>query len=120
MAPGFAADPAKFADAVAFGRILFPFVAIILVVAAFNGTLNALGRYAVAAWAPVLLNVMLIAALLWCLATGLRGTREAGLVLVWTVPFAGLVNLAAVALAARFAGYPLRPRWPRLDATSSA
>ncbi len=116
VAPGFAADPAKFADAVAFGRILFPFVAIILVVAAFTGTLNALGRYAVAAWAPVLLNVMLIAALLWCLATGLRGTREAGLVLVWTVPLAGLVNLAAVALAARFAGYPLRPRWPRLDA----
>ncbi len=116
VAPGFAADPAKFADAVAFSRILFPFVAIIMVVAAFTGTLNALGRYAVAAWAPVLLNVMLILALLWCLATGLRGTREAGLVLVWTVPLAGLVNLAAVALAARFAGYPLRLRWPRLDA----
>ncbi len=116
VAPGFAADPAKLADTIAFGRILFPFVAIMLLVAAFSGTLNAVNRYAVAAWAPVLLNVILIATLLYCLATGLRGTREAGFLLVWTVPAAGLVILAAVSLTARRAGYPLRPRWPRMDA----
>ncbi len=116
VAPGFSADPAKVADAVAFGRILFPFVAIVLLVATFSGTLNALGRYAVAAWAPVLVNVLLILALLYCLAAGLRGQREAGFLLACTVPIAGLVNLAAVSLAARFAGYSLRPRWPRLDA----
>jgi putative peptidoglycan lipid II flippase len=116
VAPGFAADPAKAADAVAFGRIVFPFVAIVLLVATFSGTLNAIGRYAVAAWAPVIVNVLLILALLYCLAAGLRGTREAGFVLVATVPVAGLVNLAAVTIAARVAGYRLRPRWPRLDA----
>ena len=116
VAPGFTGDPAKFADAVAYGRLLFPYVAIVLIVAAFSGTLNAIGRYAVAAWAPVLLNVILIAALLYCLAAGLRGTREAGFVLVAAVPVAGLLNLAAVGIAAGFAGYSLRPCWPRIDA----
>jgi putative peptidoglycan lipid II flippase len=116
VAPGFVAMPEKFADAVAFGRIVFPFVAIILVVAVFTGTLNALGRFAIASWAPVLLNLMLIAALIYALATGLRGTRDAGFVLVWTVTLAGLVNLVIVAAAVWFAGYRLMPHVPRLDA----
>jgi putative peptidoglycan lipid II flippase len=116
VAPGFAASPEKFHDAVAFGRIVFPFVAVILVVAVFTGTLNGLGRYAIASWAPVLLNVLLIGALLYALAAGLRGTREAGFVLVWTVVAAGVVNLVIVAAAVWFAGYRLTPHLPRLDA----
>jgi len=116
VAPGYVADPGKFADAVAFGRIVFPFVAVILLVAVFTGTLNALGRYAIAAWAPVLLNLLLIGALLYCLAADLRGSRQAGFILVWTVLAAGLVNLAIVGMAARIAGCRLLPRWPRFDA----
>jgi len=115
-APGFRADPAKFADAVAFGRILFPFAAVLLVISVFAGTLNAIGRTAAAAWAPVLVNTLLIGALAYCLAVGLSGSRQAGFVLVWTVLGAGLLNLAAVAAAAALAGFALRPRWPRFDA----
>jgi putative peptidoglycan lipid II flippase len=116
VAPGFSGFPEKFQDAVAYGRIVFPFVAIILVVAVFTGTLNALGRFAIAAWAPVLLNILLIAALLYALATGLRGTREAGFILVWTVVVAGLVNLVIVAGTVFVAGYCLTPHLPRFDA----
>ncbi len=116
VAPGFAATPDKFADAVAYGRIVFPFVAIILVVAVFTGTLNALGRFAIAAWAPVLLNLFLIAALLYALAHGLRGTREAGFLLVWTVLAAGAVNLLIVGSTVWYAGYKLLPHVPRFDA----
>jgi putative peptidoglycan lipid II flippase len=116
VAPGFTAYPEKFHDAIAFGRIVFPFVAVILVVAVFTGTLNALGRYAVAAWAPVLLNVFLIGALLFALWQGMRGTREAGFILVWTVVAAGVVNLIIVAAAVWLAGYRLTPHVPRFDA----
>ncbi|MGL4241604.1 MAG: murein biosynthesis integral membrane protein MurJ [Beijerinckiaceae bacterium] len=116
VAPGFIGSPEKFHDAIAFGRIVFPFVAIILVVAVFTGTLNALGRFAVAAWAPVLLNILLIAALLYALAAGLRSTREAGFILVWTVVLAGAVNLVIVAAAVWLAGYRLTPHVPRMDA----
>jgi putative peptidoglycan lipid II flippase len=116
VAPGFHGTPEKFHDAVAFGRIVLPFVAIILVVAVYTGTLNALGRFVVAAWAPVLLNLFLIGVLLYALAHGLRGTREAGFLLVWTVVLAGAVNLVIVATAVWLAGYRIAPNGPRLDA----
>jgi putative peptidoglycan lipid II flippase len=116
VAPGFGAGTPKFMDAVAFGRIVFPFVAVILVVAVFTGTLNALGRYAIAAWAPVLLNLMLIGALLYCLAMDLRGSRQAGFILVGTVLFAGIVNLAIVGAAVALSGFAVLPRLARPDA----
>jgi putative peptidoglycan lipid II flippase len=116
VAPGFTDYPQKFDDAVAFGRIMFPFVAIILVVAVFTGTLNALGRYAIAAWAPVLLNIFLIIALAAAIIMGLRGTRDAGFMLVWTVLIAGVVNLLLVAFAVWRTGYRLAPHVPRPDA----
>jgi putative peptidoglycan lipid II flippase len=116
VAPGFSGSPGKFNDAVAFGRIVFPFVAVILIVAVFTGTLNALGRFAIAAWAPVLLNIFLIAALIYALTNGMRGTREAGFILVWTVLGAGIVNLIIVGGTVWFAGYRLLPHIPRFDA----
>ena len=116
IAPGFVDHPQKFTDAVEFGRIMFPFVAIILLVAVFTGTLNALGKYAIAAWAPVLLNVMLIVALLAAITAGLRGTRDAGFFLVWTVLGAGLINLIIVSIAVWRKGYRLSPHIPRFDA----
>ncbi|MGL4635116.1 MAG: murein biosynthesis integral membrane protein MurJ [Beijerinckiaceae bacterium] len=116
VAPGFINNPEKFRDAVEFGRILFPFVAIILLVAVFTGTLNALGRYAIASWAPVLLNVFVIIALGFAIYASMRGTRDAGFVLVWTVVVAGLVNLVIVAVAVWRNGYKLLPHVPRFDA----
>jgi putative peptidoglycan lipid II flippase len=116
VAPGFSATPERFADAVGFGRIMFPFIAAILLVAVFTGTLNAMGRYAIAAWAPVLLNLMLIGALLYAAFAGLRGSRDAGFILVWTVLGAGLVNLIIVAFAVWRSGYRLLPHFPRFDA----
>ncbi|MGL5116034.1 MAG: murein biosynthesis integral membrane protein MurJ [Beijerinckiaceae bacterium] len=109
MAPGFAMQPDKFADAVAFGRVMFPFVGVILLVAVLNGTLNALGRYAIASWAPVLLNVLLIGALSVAILAGLSGTREAGFTLVWTVLAAGFINLLIVAGGVWRAGLRIVP-----------
>ncbi len=60
LAPGFAADPQKFALAVEVTRITFPYLLLITLVTLWSGVLNATGRFAVAAAAPVLLNIALL------------------------------------------------------------
>ncbi len=60
LAPGFATDPQKFALAVEVTRITFPYLLLITLVTLWSGVLNATGRFAVAAAAPVLLNISLL------------------------------------------------------------
>ncbi len=61
MAPGFARDPEKFQLAVSLTRITFPYLFCITLVTLHSATLNAHGKFAVAAFAPVLLNVFTMA-----------------------------------------------------------
>ena len=56
LAPGFRANPEKFATAVTLTRITFPYLLFITLVTLQSGTLNAQGRFTAAAFAPVLLN----------------------------------------------------------------
>ena len=58
LAPGFASDPEKFALAVLLARIALPYLAFMSLVAVYAGVLNALGRFAIAAAVPTLLNVV--------------------------------------------------------------
>ncbi|MBW2085623.1 MAG: murein biosynthesis integral membrane protein MurJ, partial [Deltaproteobacteria bacterium] len=64
FAPGFTAVPDKFALTVLLTRILFPYIFFIGLVALAMGLLNALGRFAAPALAPVLLNLSMIASIL--------------------------------------------------------
>src|SRR5215813_2132450 len=64
LAPGFASDAAKFDLAVMLARIALPYLVFMSLVALHSGVLNALGRFAIAALAPTLLNVVLIIVLL--------------------------------------------------------
>ena len=57
LAPGFRNEPEKFALTVTMTRITFPYLLFITVVTLQSGTLNANGRFAAAAFAPVLLNL---------------------------------------------------------------
>jgi putative peptidoglycan lipid II flippase len=63
LAPGFRENPAKFATAVTLTRITFPYLLFITLVTLQSGTLNARGRFAAAAFAPVLLNLVTITTL---------------------------------------------------------
>jgi putative peptidoglycan lipid II flippase len=108
-AGGFAGDE-RFDLAVGYGRIVFPYVLLISLAALFSGALNATGRFAAAAAAPTLLNVIV------CIAMGL-GALSGGAVidwLIWAVPVAGVAQLALVWAAADRAGIRLRPHLPRL------
>ncbi|MEL6913933.1 MAG: murein biosynthesis integral membrane protein MurJ [Pseudomonadota bacterium] len=109
MASGFAGD-ARFDLAVTFGRIAFPYILFISLAALASGVLNANRRFLAAAAAPVLLNALFIGALVLAAALG----WPAGRTLAWTVPVAGVAQLALVWEAARRAGFRLLPRRPRL------
>jgi len=114
LAPGFAADPAKFADTVLFARIAFVSVGALILTAFLSSWLNVLNRFALAALAPLVLNLMLIPVLVVLLLLGWRGAQESGLVLVTTVLVAGIVQLAYVAFGLRRTGQRLLPLRPRL------
>jgi len=109
MASGFAGD-ARFDLAVVYGRIAFPYILFISLAALLSGVLNSLGRFAAAAAAPVLLNVILVGAMLAARQAG----WDMGLTLAWAVPVAGVAQVALVWWAAARAGFRLVPRMPRL------
>ena len=108
-AEGFAGDD-RFDLTVGFGRIVFPYILFMSLAALFSGILNATGRFAVAAAAPVLLNIFVIAAMV-------TGALTGGAVinwLIWSIPLAGVAQLALTWRAAAQAGFALRlsrPRW---------
>ena len=109
LAPGFDSDPEKFATAVALTRITFPYLLFITLVTLHSGTLNAQRHFAAAAFAPVLLNVAMIAAL--GLAFAFPSAAHAA---AWGVTISGLLQLLLLMEAARrarvLAGLA-RPRW---------
>jgi putative peptidoglycan lipid II flippase len=88
LAPGFSGE--KHDLTVQMLRITFPYLLFISLVALAAGILNSYGRFAAAAFTPVLLNLCLIGAALW-LAPRLERPVVA---LAWGVFIAGAVQLA--------------------------
>jgi putative peptidoglycan lipid II flippase len=109
LASGFAGKE-QFTLSVEFGRIAFPYILFISLAALLSGILNATGRFAAAAAAPVLLNILLVTALTLAAIAGWDIART----LIWMIPFAGIAQLALVWVAAKRAGFTMtlqRPRW---------
>ncbi len=109
FAPGFAADPDKFALAIDLTRLTFPYLLFISLVSLMAGVLNSLKRFAAAAATPILLNLSLIGAIL-VLA---RHTATPGHALAWGVSLAGVLQFLWLAAACRRAGMALRLPRPR-------
>jgi len=107
-APGFAADPEKFALTVELLRITFPYIVFISLVALAAGVLNTWNRFSVPAITPALLNVSFIVG-----AAFLAPYFDPPvMVLAWAVFIGGVLQLAfQVPFLARLG---LLPRW-RLD-----
>jgi putative peptidoglycan lipid II flippase len=111
IAPGFGADPAKFDLAVGMTRITFPYLAFITLTTLQSGTLNAHGYFAVAAFAPVLLNLFII---------GFLGLAflfpNAGVAASWGVALSGIAQLLLLMGESWRRGVLERLAWPRIDA----
>ncbi len=114
LAPGFRSDPEKFALAVMLARIALPYLAFMSLVALYTGVLNAFGRFAIAAFAPTLLNVVLIAVLLAFIASGSSNQSAAGVALAWGIAASGVLQVLVVAIAAAKLGMRLPWERPRL------
>lgn len=110
LAPGFAVEGERYGLAVELSRITFPYLMAISLAALFSGVLNSIGRFAAAAFAPIILNLVLIATLL---VASLHPATPAH-ALAWGVFVAGIGQLAWVAVAARRNGMGLGLRLPRL------
>ncbi|MFO1174294.1 MAG: murein biosynthesis integral membrane protein MurJ [Paracoccaceae bacterium] len=108
MASGFAGDR-RLDLAIEYGNICFPYIFFISLTALLSGLLNAGGRFAAAAGAPVVLNVIFLAAM----AIAHRMGWDMGLTLSWATPLIGFLQLAVVWIAAWRMGFPLRFRRPR-------
>lgn len=108
LAPGFYSDPQKFGMAVIFTQITMPYLLLMSVTAMLGGALNAHGRFAAAAGAPIVLNIILIG-VLYLAGDDPVVTAEQ---LSFGVTFSGLAQAALLFWAARRSGIRLSPTWP--------
>lgn len=106
FAPGFWADPERFALATDLVRITFPYLGFISLTAFAGSLLNAHHRYAIPAFTPVLLNISLISAAL----TASLWTSEPVFALAWGVLLAGIVQLLFQIIPVARLGLLLRPK----------
>lgn len=120
LAPGFVETPERFDLAVQFTRVTFPYLPLISLVALFGGMLNSHDRFAAMASAPILLNLILIAAMTvtWRLLDAAPADADAarvemGNALAWGVAAAGLAQFLWLVEACRREGILPRPGWPR-------
>ncbi|MCA3117483.1 MAG: murein biosynthesis integral membrane protein MurJ [bacterium] len=110
-APGFTADPDKFALTVDLLRITFPYILFISLTALGAGILNTYSRFSVPAFAPALLNLSFIAFAVW-FAPYFDPPVEA---LAWAVFVGGLLQLAFLVPFLRRLRMLPRPRWGGAD-----
>ncbi len=114
LAPGFVENPEKFDLAVVLTRIAFPYLLFMSLVAFLSGVLNSLGRFAAAAAAPILLNIVLISVLVFATFFSKQDQQHAGHLLVWGVALAGCLQWFMLVIAARRADMVFKLTRPRL------
>jgi putative peptidoglycan lipid II flippase len=117
LAPGFTAEPEKFDLAVLLSRITFPYLLCMSLVAFLSGILNTYQRFAAAAFAPVVLNIVMISVLAGIWYVDLQPGVTLGVVLAGGVTVAGIAQLALLFGAVRHMGFVIPWRRPRLTAS---
>ncbi|MBI3140689.1 MAG: murein biosynthesis integral membrane protein MurJ [Rhodocyclales bacterium] len=104
-APGFAADPGKFALTVELTRIAFPYILFISLVSLAGGILNTWSRFAIPAFTPVLLNLAFIGMALFAAPY----FDPPVLALAWAVFLGGMLQLGLQ--VPNLARIGMLPRW---------
>lgn len=116
LAREYASVPGKFDLTVLLSRVTFPYLGFIGLMAMLAGVLNARSRFGPAAFAPVLLNLFLISAIL--IGSRLRGSSGddtiVGMALAVAVALSGLGQFLYLWWETRRAGVRLKISAPRL------
>ena len=110
IAPGFYANTEKFYLTVTFARIMFPYILFISIAAFFGSILNALHKFASAAFAPALLNANAILALLFFATSPYQSANA----LTWSIPISGILQLIWVATTAYIHKFSFVFTFPRI------
>lgn len=107
--------PGKFELSVLLSRITFPYLGFISLVAMLSGVLNARSRFGPGAFAPVLLNLVLISGIVagWWLRGSGGDDRIVALALAVSVSVAGLAQFLYLLWAARDDGVRLKLTMPK-------
>ena len=111
LAPGFSEDPGKMQLTVTIARIMFFYVIFICGAAFLSAVLNAHSRFLLAAFMPVLLNIMLICALA---GSVLYGNQYIIYVMAATVVLSGIIQFFVLWQRIRAKHFGLRliiPHW---------
>ncbi len=114
IAPKFAEDPEKFELTVLLTRIMFPYLMAMSLVAMFSGILNSFRRYFLAAFAPVVLNIVFIAILAFGGFIDLSDT-QLGQAMAWGVVVSGVLQLCLLVYGIKKEGFPLSLRMPKIS-----
>jgi len=107
---GFLDDPARFKLAVVLTQITMPYLPCMAVAALLSGVLNARGRFIISGAYPILLNVIMLAAVI----PAQGGQIGAAYAASWAVLVAGVSQAGLCWWAARRAGADIRLALPRL------
>ena len=111
LTPGFADEPGKMQLTVTISRIMFVYVIFVCGAAFLSAILNALSRFLLAAFMPVLLNIMLIGALL---ASAFYASGTILYIMAGTVVASGVIQFGILWHRIRSRHFGLRlvvPRW---------
>ena len=107
---GFLDDPARFKLAVILTQITMPYLPCMAIAALLSGVLNARGRFLVSGAYPILLNLIMLAAVIPARGDQIGAAYAAS----WSVLVAGFAQAGLCWWAARKAGANIRLRVPRL------
>ncbi|MEO9773671.1 murein biosynthesis integral membrane protein MurJ [Roseibium sp.] len=116
LAPGFVEDPAKYDLTVLMSRIAFPYLIFMSLLAFVGGILNTYNRFAAAAFAPVMLNVVMSLVLGGVLLGGVEADMTLGVILAVGVTIGGIVQLTVVIIDLKRLGFRIpvyRPRYTK-------
>ena len=112
--PGFLDDPAKYDLTVLLTRICFPYLMCMSLMAAYAAILNGLGFFKAAAFAPILLNIVMIAFMLPLVLSANTDVQTAIWIAVGTIA-GGIAQLVLVYAAVVRSGFVPRLQLPRWD-----
>ena len=111
LAPGFAEDPGKMELTVLISRIMFFYVIFVCGAAFLSAILNAFSKFLLAAFMPVLLNIMLICALL---LTAFFSSGTILYIMAGTVVLSGIIQFGVLWSRIRkkhFGLHLIKPKW---------
>lgn len=111
LAPGFANDAVRFPLSVSLTIITFPYLLFISLASLYGAILNCFGRFFAMAATPIMLNLVMIAGMLWLTPY----TPNAGYALAWSTLIGGILQFLWLAWDVRRAGLSLRLRRPLIN-----